>query len=70
MADHLKAMKDLEITWPQIFNQSEATDLYGISGIPQILLIDPAGKIIARDLHGEDINKFLDKALQDNGGKL
>ena len=70
MEDHLKAMKDLEITWPQIFNKSEATDLYGISGIPQIILFDPAGKIVARDLHGDAINKLLDKALQDNGGKL
>ena len=70
MEDHLKAMKDLEITWPQIFNKTEATELYGIAGIPQIILFDPAGKIVARDLRGEEINKLLDKALQDNGGKL
>lgn len=68
--DHLKAMKELEITWPQIFNKTEATELYGIAGIPQIILFDPAGKIVARDLRGEEINKLLDKALQDNGGKL
>ena len=70
MEDHLKAMKELEITWPQIFNKTEATELYGIAGIPQIILFDPAGKIVARDLRGEEINKHLDKALQDNGGKL
>ena len=70
MEDHLKAMKELEITWPQIFNKTEATELYGISGLPQIILFDPAGKIVARDLRGEEINKLLDKALQDNGGKL
>ena len=70
MEDHLKAMKELEITWPQIFNKTEATELYGISGIPQIILFDPAGKIVARDLRGEEVNKLLDKALQDNGGKL
>ena len=70
MEDHLKAMKELEITWPQIFNKAEATELYGIAGIPQIILFDPAGKIVARDLRGEEINKLLDKALQDNGGKL
>ena len=70
MEDHLKAMKELEITWPQIFNKTEATELYGIAGIPQIILFDPAGKIVARDLRGEEINKLLDKALQDNGGKL
>ena len=70
MEDHLKAMKELEITWPQIFNKTEATELYGIAGIPQISLFDPTGKIVARDLRGEEINKHLDKALQDNGGKL
>ena len=70
MEDHLKAMKELEITWPQIFNKTEATELYGIAGIPQIILFDPSGKIVARDLRGEEINKLLDKALQDNGGKL
>ncbi len=70
MEDHLKAMKELEITWPQIFNKTEATELYGIAGIPQIILFDPTGKIVARDLRGEEINKHLDKALQDNGGKL
>ena len=70
MEDHLKAMKELEITWPQIFNKTEATERYGIAGIPQIILFDPAGKIVARDLRGEEINKLLDKALQDNGGKL
>ena len=70
MEDHLKAMKELEITWPQIFNKTEATELYGIAGIPQIILFDPAGKIVARDLRSEEINKLLDKALQDNGGKL
>lgn len=70
MEDHLKAMKELEVTWPQIFNKAEATELYGIAGIPQIILFDPAGKIVARDLRGEEINKLLDKALQDNGGKL
>ena len=62
MEDHLKAMKELEITWPQIFNKTEATELYGIAGIPQIILFDPAGKIVARDLRGEEINKLLDKA--------
>ena len=70
MEDHLKAMKELEITWPQIFNKTEATELYGIAGIPQIILFDPTGKIVARALRGEEINKLLDKALQDNGGKL
>ena len=38
MEDHLKAMKELEITWPQIFNKTEATEgfLRSSSSIPQV----------------------------------
>lgn len=70
MADHLQAMKDLQITWPQIFNRDEPTELYGISGIPQVILFDPEGKIVQRDLRGEAIDHLLDSILQTTGGKL
>ena len=40
-----------------------ATDVYGVDGIPQILLIGKDGVIIARDLRGEDIEKAVKKAL-------
>ena len=70
MEDHLQAMKDLEITWPQIFNDKDATDLYGIAGIPQLILFDPSGKIVARDLRGEQVNAQLDEILKTTGGKL
>lgn len=71
MEDHLKAMQELSITWPQIFSEQEATDLYGVSGIPHIMLIGPDGTIVARDLYGEDrIKEVLDKELERNGGKL
>ena len=43
MEDHLKAMKELEITWPQIFNKTEATELYGIAGFLRSPL-DPAAR--------------------------
>ena len=70
MEDHLQAVKDLEITWPQIFNDKDATDLYGIAGIPQLILFDPSGKIVARDLRGELVNAQLDEILKTTGGKL
>ena len=70
MEDHLKAMKELEITWPQIFNKTEATELYGISGIPQVMLFDPTGKIVQRDLRGEAIDQLLDSILKTTDGKL
>lgn len=70
MEDHLKAVKELQLPWPQIFNKEEATDLYGISGIPQLILFAPDGKIVARDLRGARIAKTLDEILKTTGGKL
>lgn len=68
--DHLQAVAKDALPWPQIFNK-QATEPYGIMGIPQIMLISPDGKIVARDLHGEEmITKLLDAELAKNGDKL
>ncbi len=68
--DHLQAVSKDALPWPQIFNE-KATEPYGITGIPQIMLIGPDGKIVARDLHGEEmISKLLDELLAKNGDKL
>lgn len=59
-----KAIKDLGMTWTQLTDATRnATDTYGVEGIPQILLIGKDGKIIARDLRGEEIEKAVKKAL-------
>lgn len=59
-----KAIKDLNMTWTQLTDPTRnATDAYGVDGIPQILLIGKDGVIIARDLRGEDIEKAVKKAL-------
>lgn len=61
-----KAIKDLGMTWTQLTDTTRnATDTYGVEGIPQILLIGRDGKIIARDLRGEDIEKAVKKALSE-----
>lgn len=71
MEDHLKAMNELKITWPQIFSEREAAELYGVQGIPHIMLIAPNGTIVARDLHGKAaIKAALDSELAKTGGKL
>ena len=60
--DTMQAIKDLSIPYPQIINSQEiATDLYGINGIPHIILFAPDGKILKRGLRGEDIEKELEK---------
>lgn len=52
------------VVWNQIINaQRIPTELYGIDGIPHIMLVDPDGKIVARDLRGEAIEKAVAEAL-------
>ncbi|MBQ0057675.1 MAG: TlpA family protein disulfide reductase [Bacteroidales bacterium] len=58
LADTRKAMTELPISWPIIFSE-QATEPYGIDGIPHIMLIAPDGTILARDLRGEAIEKAV-----------
>lgn len=59
-----KAVADEGISWPQIFDSAnKARALYGVTGIPQIILFDPEGRIVARDLCGEQMVKFVEETL-------
>ncbi|MBQ0068679.1 MAG: AhpC/TSA family protein [Bacteroidales bacterium] len=54
----VKAMEELQVVWPVIMNGKNwtvPTDLYGVSGIPHIMLIDPQGKIVKRGLQEETL---------------
>ncbi|MBP5731195.1 MAG: TlpA family protein disulfide reductase [Bacteroidaceae bacterium] len=52
----LKAIDEEKIPYPQIINsQKIATDVYGISGIPEIILFGPDGTIVARGLRDKAI---------------
>ena len=58
----LKAIEEEKVPYPQIINSQQiATDLYGITGIPEIILFAPDGKILKRGLRGENIEKELEK---------
>jgi thiol-disulfide isomerase/thioredoxin len=58
--DTLKAIEEEKVPYPQIINSQEtATDVYGITGIPEIILFAPDGKIVKRSLRGEMIDKIL-----------
>lgn len=60
-----KAIEELKITWPQILNaQSIPTDLYGINGIPHIILFGPDGTIIARDLRGDAMKAKIKEVIE------
>ena len=59
------AAEELGIAWNQIINAQKApTDLYGIEGIPHIILFGPDGTIVKRDLRGEEIRKAVAEALK------
>ncbi|WP_036678417.1 TlpA disulfide reductase family protein [Daejeonella oryzae] len=68
----LQAIKSDELAWTQVsdlkFWSSEAALLYGINSIPANFLLDPSGKIIARDLRGpallEKLNELFKSDIQ------
>lgn len=63
-SDTEEALGTLPISWPVIFDaQTVPTDLYGIDGIPQIILFGPDGTILARDLRGPEIAKTIEQYL-------
>ena len=58
--DTQKAIKKDKITYPQILNSQDiAAETYDFSSIPTIILFGPDGKIVARELRGNDINKKM-----------
>ncbi len=62
--DTAAAAKEHGVVWSQIVNTDKiATDVYGIKGIPHIILFGPDGTIIARDLRGAGIEEAVAKAL-------
>lgn len=62
--DTEKAIEELEIKWPVIINgQSIPTDLYGILGIPSIILINPDGIIVSRDQQDENLRNDVAEAM-------
>ena len=63
-ADTKKCVKELALPWTIIDNaQSEATEIYGVSGIPHIIVFAPDGTILARDLRGNDLAAKVDELL-------
>lgn len=61
-------IKRLNITWPQMSDlkywECEGSKLYAIRSIPHTLLLDKNGKIIARGLHGEELQTKLAELLR------
>lgn len=58
--DTKKALEEEGLKWPQIINaQKEPAAIYGIQGIPHIILFGPDGTILKRGLRGEQIEAAI-----------
>ncbi len=64
--DTVKAAEEEGIVWNQIINaQKVPTDIYGIQGIPHIILFGPDGTILKRNLRGDEIREAVAEALSE-----
>lgn len=63
-----KAIADDKLTWKHISDlqhwNNGAASVYGVKAIPQNVLVNPEGIIIARNLHGDDLRNKLQEILK------
>jgi peroxiredoxin len=63
----LKAIEDDQLTWNHVSDLKgwgcEAAKLYAVSGIPHTVLLDKEGKIIAKNLRGEELHAKIAELL-------
>lgn len=64
----IQAIKTDNLTWTNVSDlkrwDGDVVALYKVDGIPTSFLIDPQGKIIAKNLRGKDLEEFLDQTLK------
>ncbi|MES2516043.1 MAG: TlpA disulfide reductase family protein [Bacteroidota bacterium] len=64
----VQAIEKDQLTWTQISDLkgwgNEAGKLYGITSIPQNLLLDKEGKIVAKNLRGPDLDAKLEEIIK------
>jgi thiol-disulfide isomerase/thioredoxin len=62
--DAQAAIEEMGIEWPVIFdNQGLTLDIYGISGIPHLILFAPDGTIVSRGARGDSLKAVVDAAM-------
>ncbi len=60
----IKAIKDDGLTWTQVIDpDGNVANKYNVSSIPSTFLLDKDGKIIAKNLRGDALNKQIEKLL-------
>jgi peroxiredoxin len=62
------AIHELKMGWPQMSDlkgwESKGAKVYNVRAIPANVLIDQKGKIVARDLRGDDLYKKVEELLK------
>ena len=64
----LKALEKHQLPWTALRSPSskgDACELYGITGIPAVILITPDGKVLSTDLEGEKLKAKLEEIFKD-----
>jgi thiol-disulfide isomerase/thioredoxin len=65
-------MKENGVTWQQYFDgkgwENKLAAKYGIRSIPATILVDADGKILGRDLRGDELPAAIAKAIAGKGG--
>jgi peroxiredoxin len=64
----VKAIKDDKLDWTHVSELKEwdgaVSTQYKVEGIPASFILDPEGKIVAKNLRGEELESFLEKTLK------
>ncbi|TAE90487.1 MAG: alkyl hydroperoxide reductase, partial [Runella slithyformis] len=68
-APWLKAIEKDGLTWTNHVSdlkywQSVAAQSYGVNGIPATFLLDKEGRVIAKNLRGEELEKKLEEVFK------
>ena len=64
----LKALEKHQLPWTALRSparKGDACDLYGITGIPAVILITPDGKVLSTDLEGKELKAKLEEIFND-----
>jgi len=70
-------VSDMKLPWPSLFS-SDPTEqgmenpnatYYGISSIPQCILVDREGKVVTLNARGEELNRQLERLFLENAPK-
>ncbi|HML70348.1 MAG TPA: TlpA disulfide reductase family protein [Macellibacteroides fermentans] len=64
----VEGVKNMHMEWKQLsdlkFWESEGAALYGVNSIPHTVLVDKDGTILAKNLHGEELNTKLAELIK------